>query len=1312
VSERNGEIVIEVTPRPGDSSLMPADMFLVAVPAEATVSFERIGGEFETRLIRSDEADLFKLNDLQQGSEQVSDRKPLPRGLYPDSPVEISQPLTYRNTRVVSVRCSFRQLDSETGTARDWTAYRVAIRYPPAPQMRKREASDPFLVDLVVNRDLFPAHSADAPPGNRVGTVTQDALDPHFSLSQNWLKIEIKRRGMYVVTYEDLADLNVGSPNPSTFRMFTGSGFSEVRDLNDPDASWRIGNWMNETAIYLDNQDPDDGTFDPGDRIIFYALGAEDWIDYFDASTPDSVYHVHKRATSNYYYLTWSGSFQGTPLRMNDTPSASGVGAVRTTYRERRYFEKNRIADYDYGGDFWLWLQQDKTSAPLTFVLEKNIDIQDFVPSVAQEFRTVALARYDNKVINTGHHAVYKVIDSDKNERSIGEFIWDSIGSDKRYTNGKPVFLSGAFLSEGFNDVNLYFPKDLNPDDWMSFAWFSLAYERRLNARGAELAFSSPDTTGTVEFRVTGLSASGDIRVFDVTDRFAVEHLTGVGIAGTGVRTASFSSVHSGTRKHFQVVTDGGLSEPASMKKIDSSDLRVAPDPQQPSSGPNMVIVTDPAFKPAAEKLAVHRRNNLPHFESPVIKVVTTEEVYDNFSGGQPDPWAIRNYIKFLYENFKTGDIHDLAFALLLGDATIDFKNNIDTALDRVPTFVYLPPLTVSHIYLYATDEFYAHMDVSDQVLGRSAGDVAIGRLPAVSSSAAVTMVDKIIGYETVAEPSEWRHRMVLIADDPGNGCASFEKDFTDNSEALACCWIPAYVDVEKVYLVDYPTISGSKPSANLALVEMWNEGAIAVNYIGHGSYGQMADERVLDSEDVVRLNNGFRLPVVTAFSCWLGDYASRTNVSMFERLMSRSEGGAVATIAASQLTSAYGNAYLNNALYERIVPPAHGTGVPLGESLAAAKVACQRNSGAQENINWKYNLMGDPALRVVVPRHEVRMIPNTLDSLVTGMRRTVRGGVYDGDAIDTGFNGLVTVKIFEPDKYRNVEQCNLDYYIRGGALFRGTADVQDGEFEINFRVPRYARPGPEAYISVYASDGTVDDAASSTYEAFDLVGPEKADSAGLRIVDGPPRVKFGFKSGLKVVKPGESLHAVIRDQDGINILNTTNEGRHALLIDESPVSLDVTKNFTFDHGGTDTSGVLTYPLPDLSVGNHRAILRVADSFAQTTLDTLEFAVTDPLDYYAEVVFNYPNPFTTSTQFLFQLSDRADVELDIFTVSGRRIRHLEQALDRGQQCVFWDGTDIARDEIANGTYLYVATVDFHDLDRAPLVIRGKLTKMK
>jgi hypothetical protein len=848
----------------------------------------------------------------------------------------------------------------------------------------------------------------------------------------------------------------------------------------------------------------------------------------------------------------------------------------------------------------------------------------------------------------------------------------------------------------------------------MYFDWFSVSYERRARARDNRLAFSSPDTSASVNFRVTALPATGDVYAFDVTDRFNVTRLAGAELTDEGgTRRARFSSVHDGTRKHFWVTAEQGL-EPVGQGAV----RRIAPvDLRNASTGANMLIVSAPEFRrTAAERLAFHRRSNLPHFDNASVSVVTTEEIYDNFSGGQRDPMAIRNYIKFLYDNFETNGNPDLAFVLLFGDASIDYKFYASSIADCVPTFVYQPPKSINP-YTYATDEWYAHMDASDMDPGWGVGDVAIGRLPACNSSDANTLVDKIIGYESAASFGVWRNQVVLVADDEGTG-SRCENSFTHDSETIACCMLPSYTDVQKVYLTNYPSVSDLKPGARLDLLEKWNNGATIINYIGHGSSRQMADEIVFLDDDVAKLNNGYRLPIMMAFSCTIGDFANPTDKSLSERLLLRANGGAIGTVSASALSFITPNTSLNFTIFERMLPAQQGEGVPIGESVQAGKLAVLQqvgmgvNAAKREDNNWKYNLLCDPALRVHVPAREVRLIPVAADSLVAGIRKTVRGGVYSGGALDTGFNGTVTVGVNEPALLRSKSDgCYVNYYLQGGPLYRGTADVTNGRFEIDFRVPRYARTGPSVFFTAYASD-SFGDAGNTDTELLTLVAPTLADSLALQPVDGSPRVRFGFKSGLTVVKPGESLQAVIRDQDGVNILNTTNEGRHALLIDDSPVPLDVTRFFTFDHGGTDTSGVLTYPLPELGVGDHRAILRVADSFAQTTLDTLDFAVTDPLDYFADVVLNYPNPFSTTTQFLVHLSNQASIRLDIFTTSGRRIRRIEAQLDAGEQWIFWDGRDVARDEIANGTYLYVATVEFTGVDRTPLVMRGKLTKIQ
>lgn len=1319
ISENNGELVVELVPSPGEVAPLPAARFYVAVPPSGEVSVTRIGGSFTTRPIATAE-----VGELEMYQKHLGDPPPL----YPAVPVVVSEPFVFRKTRLVGIDCYLRQLDGTTGIARDWTPYRVAVRYPAARKVLPRSASDPLLANKVINRDVFPA------PSRERSYRLAAAVDSAFSLSSNWIKIEINERGMYTITGSDLIDEGISLAtinDPSSFRMFTGGGGAQSRLFADG-GSWEVGNWLQETAIHVEGDG--DGTFDPADRIIFYGLGAQDWQDYYDSTSPDTVYYVHPRAQTNYYYLTWDGLFSGTPARMTPRDAAPAGFVERTTSRHRYYAERNLVKKLDYRGDGWLWSEILK-AGPDNARLE-TFDIRNLVTSVPQEFRTVALAPYDASVIdvigqdtvyvNENHHTVYE-LRRGTTSYPIGDYVWDGARGDFYYYHGRPVRIHGQFLAEGTNTFILRVPRDLNRKDWTYFAWYSLAYERNLNAEGSALGFSSPDTSGTVDFRCRNFSSSGAVYAFDVTEQFDVQLLQNLEVTSQGsTRQVRFSAALAAEKRHFWVAAAGGLrSLPTSAIRVyHPRDLRNATD------GVNMVIVTHRSFRTAAGQLASYRASNLPNYTAPRINVVTTEEIYDNFSGGQPDPMAIRNYIKFLYDNFddQYGNPH-LAYVLLLGDATLDFKNYTSTRVDYVPTFLNLDP-EPQKATSYATDDWYGHLDLSDQPLdaygrlinGHGILDVAVGRVPAGSISEVTLLTTKIIGYETASDVEDWRNTVLLVADDASNAC--FEKGFTDQSENIAYYRLPQYVDIKKVYLAGYDDISGYKPESRRDLLDMWNDGTIVLNYIGHGSSQQFADEQVFLAQDVNILNNGYSLPIVMAFSCAVGDYANSSGLSLSEKLMLRIEGGAIGMLSASELTLVGANEYLMYAVFDRILPRSTGTGIPIGETLMLGKNDVQTSSGfssSLEDNNWRYNLLCDPSLRVTVPVGDLRLSPTGADTLVAGLRKTLRGGVYFGGVFDASFSGTVHVTVREPDLYNRFStdgNCWFLYRRAGGTIYKGTTEVTNGEFEVNFRVPRYARTGKLSYLTAYAEDG-VTDAAVSEDSVFTLVQPSLADSSLLRPVDGSPRVQLGLKSGLKVVKPGESLQAIVNDGDGINILSTTNEGRHALLIDDG-FPIDVTEFFKFDHGGTDTAGVLIYPLPELPMGNHRAIYKVGDSFGQTTLDTLQFAVADSMRYVAEAVLNYPNPFSTTTHFLITLSSRASIRLDIFTVSGKRIRRLETTRDGGavgvnsyaEEWIFWDGRDASGDEIANGVYLYVVTVDFLDIERTPLVLRGKLSKIE
>ena len=81
-------------------------------------------------------------------------------------------------------------------------------------------------------------------------------------------------------------------------------------------------------------------------------------------------------------------------------------------------------------------------------------------------------------------------------------------------------------------------------------------------------------------------------------------------------------------------------------------------------------------------------------------------------------------------------------------------------------------------------------------------------------------------------------------------------------------------------------------------------------------------------------------------------------------------------------------------------------------------------------------------------------------------------------------------------------------------------------------------------------------------------------------------------------------------------------------------------------------------------------------------------------------VLNYPNPFSTRTQFVYTLTGEtppAYFKIQIMSVSGKVVREITQdelgALKIGTHRTdyVWDGTDTYGNQLANGVYLYRVT---------------------
>ncbi len=149
----------------------------------------------------------------------------------------------------------------------------------------------------------------------------------------------------------------------------------------------------------------------------------------------------------------------------------------------------------------------------------------------------------------------------------------------------------------------------------------------------------------------------------------------------------------------------------------------------------------------------------------------------------------------------------------------------------------------------------------------------------------------------------------------------------------------------------------------------------------------------------------------------------------------------------------------------------------------------------------------------------------------------------------------------------------------------------------------------------------------------------------------------------------------------------------------EIPVDNDVLTFVPAESGGTDGNRARMEFRPNLEIdGTYKLIVRGRDKSGNKSGDTdyrVFFEVIN--ETMVSNVLNYPNPFSTSTQFVFTLTGDAlpdFMKIQIMTVGGRVVREVTMdelgpiRIGNNKSEFKWDGTDEYGDKLANGVYLY------------------------
>src|SRR5690606_15637374 len=118
------------------------------------------------------------------------------------------------------------------------------------------------------------------------------------------------------------------------------------------------------------------------------------------------------------------------------------------------------------------------------------------------------------------------------------------------------------------------------------------------------------------------------------------------------------------------------------------------------------------------------------------------------FSGGQPDPTAIRDYVKLYYDKYRATWGEKRKYLLLFGKASFDYKARVQNNTNYVPA--YQSPTALDPLGTYTSDDYFGFLDDAEDinsVLVMNGLDVGIGRVPVRTAEEAAAFVDKVEAY-------------------------------------------------------------------------------------------------------------------------------------------------------------------------------------------------------------------------------------------------------------------------------------------------------------------------------------------------------------------------------------------------------------------------------------------------------------------------------------------------------------------------------------------------------------------------------------
>ena len=835
--------------------------------------------------------------------------------------------------------------------------------------------------------------------------------------------------------------------------------------------SIRIETGGNQQGFYIFDIDNDE-TFDLEDKIVFYARGLVG----------------NKFTNTNYYWFSFVpkgvvedvdedsyriGTRSAAPVSGNVIPPKAFLTKKR--FEEENFYDpldgrdvRSELADHYFWTAFRGGVDSNLKRKQFPIQLPGAINRHDTERDATVRIRLQGSSRKSNVL-----------------HRAVIIFNNDQLGDEETWRRqGNPLVIRDIPQAKiDHNNVNylLIVANDTNdtPEGSYDFYldWYEFAYWRTFRALDNRLEFNSktdPDTIGTTQFNVTNFSNSNiDIYAISLQAGIKQKLVDGEVSGSTTHHQIRFEDEVKNYTHYYFAIANNAYKPVSSLTEIPHSSLR------NDATQTDYIVITHSTFLERIQPLVAFRRS-----QGLTVRVVDIDEVYNEYSYGLFNPFAIRTFLRDAYHSWQPPAP---TYVLLVGDAHHDYKRVIVERYKRDPNFNRVYDLYQNFVPTYhgwapesgetAMDQRFVNIVGSDPL-----PDMFIGRLSVQTTEELDIIVQKIMKYEQKPIIGPWQATLTQIADNEVDNPSDI--GFELSRDELIKDIIPLGYRTKQIYLRKIKRADTTRGH----ILNAFKDGTVVMEYAGHGGNQTWADEGIFHINDIANLRNS-RLPFVISTTCLNGEFDKPQQYgkhSLSEQFL-HGKYGAIASLSATRLTYAPANAEFDNDLFTTMFEhepfePKQGiaanssalAAVPatLGKIVTEAKI---RFLTRTSNPQWvpgaeQYTLFGDPATQLALPTLDLQV---KLEEVALNPSKQIvilnnEAGIHDVNGTWWKAEEFSTENLIASAIFYN----NFDEDLENDFTAQTPGKIWKGEFgTIRMNIPSEAMPG-RGVVNMFADDG------------------------------------------------------------------------------------------------------------------------------------------------------------------------------------------------------------------------------------------------